>query len=136
MSRGFILTTDSVIAVILSVFIAVSVLTISSHFVYPRDDPHALREAGRDLLASLEASGELEEAAISGNNEALLRALNSLPPTYCASIQIFENTAPVMQVNRTGCTCENELVIYQRTFLAISDGSQREMFARFGGCFT
>jgi len=136
MNRGFILTTDSILAVLVSIFIAVSVLAISSHFVYPRNDPQALRETGRDLLASLEASGELEEAAISGNNEALLRALNSLPPTYCASIQIYEDEAPIMQVNRTGCTCENELVVYQRTFLAMNNGSQREMLARFGGCFT
>jgi hypothetical protein len=137
-SKAFILTTDSVLALIISTFIAVSVLSLASRFEDPLDNSHALEGTGRDFLASLEKNGTLERAMVSGSTTELSGAMDYLPASVCGNLQIYENDTSrlVMQVNRTGCVCSSELAVSYRSFLARSDSAQRELYARFGACFT
>jgi len=134
MSRGFIFTTDSLLAIIVCVFIAVSSLALSAKFSEPVDRARPLAEAGRDFMAALEKNGTLGQAAVSGNTAGITDALDGLPFTYCASIQLLENGTEMAQVNRTGCSCDVEIVTAYRTFLARNGSSEKEMSARFGGC--
>ncbi len=135
MSKGFIFTIDSVLALLVATFLAVSAVSFSSHFTDSLDKSAALGETGRDFLSALERNGTLERAAQAGSSDGLVQSLDALPLSYCASLQLFDNSTIAMQANRTGCACGAESVVLYRTFLALNGSAQREMYARFGGCF-
>jgi len=133
-NKGFILTTDAVLAIIVAGLIAFSAMSLSTRFEDPLQNSRVLEEVGRDFLSTIEKDGTLADAVSSGSSEEITTALGELPPGACANLQVIENATVIMQVNRTGCQCSTELVILRRTFLVESGGAQREMFARFGGC--
>jgi len=134
MSKAFIFTTDSILAILVSTLIASSALAIAANFEKPLATSNSLEGVSTDFLASLEKNGTLARAVESGSNTELVAALDRLPSSTCVSVQLYEGSAIVLQANRTGCACGNELVASLRTFIARNGSTQREMFARFGGC--
>ena len=134
MSRAFIFTMDSILAVLVATFIAISAISLLTKVDEPLATARSMEEIGRDFLAVLEKNGTLARAASVGSSEELSGALAELPLFLCANLQLFENDMVVMQVNRAGCSCDQELVVTRRTFLARNDSLQREMLARFEGC--
>jgi len=135
-NRAFILTTDAILAMIVSALIMTSALALVSRFEAPLENARPLEDLSADFLAMLEKDGTLEDAAVSGGNGGLIAALGELPPSVCGHLQLYENGTVVMQANRTGCACDTDLVVMHRAFVAREDSTEREMYAHFGGCYT
>ena len=133
--RGFIFTTDALLALLLSAFLLYITYSTLDRVTKAESYSGEMRTLSRDTLAAMEESGLLARAVQQSRNDEIRGVLDALPPNTCADAAVY-STSIVVAAQRTGCNCTNAstVVAAQRTFVAIMGSTQVEGRAVMHAC--
>ncbi len=114
--KGFVISVDAVIALII-VFAMLAAITVN--FSSQKISFSSLKTeiAGEDVLAVLEKSGMLEQAAESNSNNEIAKYLGRTAESQCFELNIIDegNTSTV---TKKGCKKTNEMSSVKRIFFS------------------
>jgi len=134
-SRGFVLTTDAVLAaIIVGTLLSAIFITLDRALTVPeRDRP--LKEMCADIMTTAEKHGSLERAWRTGNDEELRQILNGVPATVCLRINVYTYDSLKFTTSNIGCTCDEDLAVFKRTFVSKSGNQMSINRAEVRGCY-
>lgn len=136
MKKGFVFTADSVLALLISVFIILSIAFVLYSVGEAAKRDYPLSDAVWGVLTYMEKSGALS----SGNSAELKNALGQLSPSICAELTVVSRSgAEVYSVNN-GCKsseCGSRVASATRSFQAINSTlrNSEEFMAELKGCY-
>lgn len=130
--RGFVITLDMVLAIIVVTGILIGVSTVLGQISH---EGMGLEIGVEGMLLSME-KGDIFESAISGDTEDMENILNTLPENICAEVFIYDRDGDLLLHRaRVGCECSaKEKVRASRTFIIVDGGSMEEYWAEGIGC--
>ena len=98
--KGFILTIDVILALVISSFLVVAMLFLLSQPKIPVDE--YLYRIGLDVLAISEKDYSFN-AAIDGNKSGLNEWFATMPNTICLNLTIYNNDSEIVYTNSSDC---------------------------------
>ena len=135
-SKGIILTLDSILAILVSTIIFVYIFSILNQIDYSTNRNLLLNKIGQDVLTSLEKNGTLQYEVSNNRTLELRSVLNSLPANICSDIEIYNSqNSVVLIVEKAGCNCSSAYSATIRSFVLIDTDSMSEYFARSRVCY-
>ncbi len=106
MKKGFIISIDAVIALLIAFAMLVS---ISTHFSASKHGflaDEKLSAVSKDVLTVLEKSGKLEEAVMENKNKELGKYLNKTSKNLCFELSVFDfddDSSAFSSATKKGC---------------------------------
>jgi hypothetical protein len=114
MKKGFFLTMDSMLALLVAAAFITSILYFVTAPALKTDE--YLYAAGGDILAVADAEGSLE-AALSGDAVPLEGLVSSLPPNLCVSLTVVNSSGGSVLAQDSGCGEPSRYVMSKRAVL-------------------
>jgi hypothetical protein len=116
--RGFVLTLDVIIALIIASFLVASIMYLVTQpkinvFDY-------LYKVALDFLTVAEKDGSLN-AAVNGNSSRLNDFIASMPDTLCMNVTIYDNSSGIVYTNSSDCPAPVTYVMAWRSFMNGTD---------------
>jgi hypothetical protein len=114
MGRGFILTLDVMIAIVLAAVLSSLILSLSMNQGISVEG--FLYSLGNDFLAVGDKEGSLSDA-LSGSPERLNSLVDSMPGNICVNVSVIEQGGSVTYSKWTDCDYPGEYVVAKRTIV-------------------
>jgi hypothetical protein len=113
-TRGFILTMDTMVALMLAAGFIVAIMYLVT--MPQKENESLLYSLGGDFLAVSDNDGTLL-AALLGNTTPVNSLLKSMPNNICMNLSLLDTSGNVLFSNSTGCREPTRYVLVKRTIV-------------------
>ena len=118
--KGFIITFDAVIAVLVLFIMMISTSFYWSQAVLKAEDDKQVKALSLDFITALEKSGKIESAVTSNSTLALSSLLHKLPNRLCGEVLVYPasdlNNAALI-AGRKECSVKDEVFSAKRSII-------------------
>jgi hypothetical protein len=124
--KGFILTFDSFLGVVLLFFLFLASFFYISQVNFDSWNSIDLIDLARDELTVLEKNGVFENAILGNSSELIRQNINSAPNPICFEASIFEDnaiTSPVIIATKTGCDKTSESIFAVNRTIVVNNNN-------------
>lgn len=139
MRLGFILTTDALLAVLVSMFLAISSIALLNRAEGVVDYPTlVLDRLSSDALLAMEKTSVLSRAVEQNRTDELHGVMNGFPENFCGELAVYRsNGSLLLAAYQVGCGCDRaeDMVVARRSFISRADGAMQLNYAELAGCY-
>lgn len=137
MTRGIVFTIDAVLAMAIAGILSSMTFVMLAKANAAAGVALEQNELGRvasDLLASMEKSGVLAQAASSGSPIPLDDFLGIMPRSVCARVLVKNTAGAIVLSSSSSCSCGTRTLVKKRDFVLIRGGALETYLSEARAC--
>lgn len=125
-NRGFFVSVDSILALLLSFSMFILITNITNDMRFDAWSDNHLQRYSMDLLAVLEKSGQLESSVITNDATSLREVISETSDAMCFLMEVHGDSGIVFSIEKQDCLpTGRRRLITRRSFMVSGDQTDK-----------